>query len=83
MRRKLAVRGMSKEHIKSGDDTHGRIEQLQPLGEGIGTSQRRVRHGKPKRIRRDEGSRGRPSFDGTKCVSEWTRRELHLRRDFG
>lgn len=74
---------MNKEYIELSDGTYGQVERLQRLGEGIGTSQRKVRHDKPKRTRHDGESRGPPSFDCTKCVSEWTRRELRLRRNFG
>ena len=56
-------------------DTHDRIERLRSVGEGSGTSQMRVRDGRPKKIRRDLESRYRLSSDGTKCVSEWRRKE--------
>ena len=65
---------MEEVHGVNGD-THDRIERLRPVGEGSGTSQMRVRLGRPKRIRRDVESRYRPSSDGTKCVSEWKRKE--------
>lgn len=66
---------MDKEHIEWSEYIHDGIERLRPVGEGAGTSQWRVRHDKPKRTRRDGERRDFPSFDGTKCVSEWMQRE--------